>query len=47
LLVALCAATVDRIVNAAIAGTPLQIVSALIGFAAITAVALIGTRRKQ
>ena len=47
LLVALCLATIDRIVNAAVAGTPLQIVSALIGFGAITAVALIGTRRKQ
>lgn len=46
LLVALGVATIDRIVNAAVVGTPLQIVSALIGFAAITAVALIGTRRK-
>jgi len=46
LLVALCVATIDRIVNATVAGTLLQIASALIGFAAISAVALIGTRRR-
>lgn len=47
LLIALCLATIDRIVNAAVAGTPLQIVSALVAFVAIAAVALIGTRRKK
>ena len=47
LLIALCLATIDRIVNAALNGTPLQVVSALIGFVAIAAVALIGTRRKK
>jgi len=47
LLISLGLATIDRIVNAALAGTPLQVVSALIGFVAIAAVALIGTRQNK
>jgi hypothetical protein len=47
LLIALGLATIDRIVNASLAGTPLQVASALIGFVAISAVALIGTRRNK
>lgn len=47
LLTALCVATIDRIVNAVVAGAPLQVVSALVGCAAIAAVTLIGTRRKR
>lgn len=47
LLTALCVATIDRIVNAAVAGAPLQIASALVGCAAIAAVTLIGTRRRR